>query len=369
MPVLRGSTLEALWERAAVAYAESRYSDAARLYAILSRRLPSESSEWYTCQLHRAHCLRLAGAFRRALQLYQKLSHSIGEQNATTDALVGQALALRALGHLHTARQLLEAALGTYRQRRDSEGILHTLWALGTTLRFAGDFRAAAAYLHEALRLQRRSKLGTPTYLLCALGGLSRMQGAPKRSLALYQQAHRWALREEDTFAIAYSACGIANAYRLLGEWGMAHHYFDVARLHYETIGDRVSYAYTLWGEAMTYLMQQRLDLAEHRCTAAESLFRRTEDRRGLLHGALVRLQVAALRSPYRKEAQQQILRQALGWSRRHGYRFEELHLRLVGSTVGLLRESPEALRRAYRDCGSVWFQRLPALQLPFNFP
>lgn len=369
MPILQGSTLEALWERAEHAYTESRYAEAARLYAQLSRLLPPESPDWYTCQLHRAHCLRLAGSFRRALQLYRTLSQCTPGEGTATDALVGQALALRALGQLQPARQLLEEALQTYRQQHDTEGVLHTLWALGTTLRFAGDFRTASAYLKEALRLQRDSKLSSPTYILCALGGLSRMQGAPQRSLSYYRRAHAWALRHEDTFAIAYSACGIANAYRLLGNWGTAHHYFDIARLHYEAIGDRVSYAYTLWGEAMAYLLQRRLDLAEARCAAAETLFRQTEDRRGILHLALVRLQVEALDPARPGERLYHTLRQSLHWSRRYGYRFEELHFRLLGNVLGLLTEPLSSLRRAYRQCGSLWLQRLRTIQLPLNFP
>ena len=137
MPILQGSTLEALWERAEHAYTESRYAEAARLYAQLSRLLPPESPDWYTCQLHRAHCLRLAGSFRRALQLYRTLSQCTPGEGTATDALVGQALALRALGQLQPARQLLEEALQTYRQQHDTEGVLHTLWALGTTLRLS----------------------------------------------------------------------------------------------------------------------------------------------------------------------------------------------------------------------------------------
>ncbi len=369
MPVLQRCCPDALWEQAQSAYAESRFMEAARLYSRLLRSLPRGSSEWYTCQLHRAHCLRLAGFFRRAAQLYRELSRVPIESDALTDTLVGQALALRALGQLRHARSLLEKALQDYRQRHDTEGIVHTLWALGTTLRFAGDFRTASTYLLEALALQRRFRLGSPTYLLCALGGLSRMRGAVQRSLAYYQRAHTWALREDDTFAIAYSACGIANAYRLLSDWDAAHHYFAIARLHYEMIQDRVSYAYTLWGEAMAHLLQHHWEQADELCTTAETLFRQTEDRRGLLHIVLLRLQFQTLHSARPSAERARVLRRALSWSRRYGYRFEELHLRLLGTLMGILPDSLHALRRAYSECGSRWLARLPALELPLNFP
>lgn len=369
----RGSTAEELRIRADQAYEESRYAEAARLYARLARVLPTWSEEWYTCQLHRAHCLRLAGSFRHAIRLYRQLRQK--DADGTTlealDALVGEALALRAAGQLRAAHNLLLHALQGYRQHNDSEGIVHTLWALGTTLRFAGDFRPARLYLQEALRLHRRFRLGSPTYLYCALGGLSRMQGAVKRSLAYYLRAHHHALRTEDTFGIAYSACGIANAYRMLQLWEPAHHYFTLARLHYESIGERLSHAYTLWGQATAYLLQHHWEQSEELLTMAETLFRQTGDRRGLIYVTLTRLQQHFLRTGSLPERLREDFFHALRRSQRHGYRFETLHLQLLGTVTGLLTPpaSLEALRRGYRACGSLWFQGQSLTTLPLNIP
>ncbi|CUS85848.1 hypothetical protein JGI13_01242, partial [Candidatus Kryptonium thompsonii] len=48
---------------------------------------------------------------------------------------------------------------------------------------------------------------------------------------------------------IAYSYCGIANANRMMENFEKAERYFALATKNYEDIGDKISYAYTLWGE------------------------------------------------------------------------------------------------------------------------
>ncbi len=353
------------------AYRESRYEEAARLYARLVRQLPPGSKEWYRCQLHRAHCLRLAGSFRQAAHLYRMLQRSTdGRAPHAVDALVGEALALRVQGQLRRAYSLLHQALAVYRSRGDTEGIIHTLWAIGTTLRFAGDFRQATAHLLDALRLWRQYRQGSPTYLYCALGGLSRMQGAVQRSLRYYQRAHAYALAEEDTFGIAYSACGIANAHRMLGNWDATHHYFAIARAHYEHIGEQLSYAYTLWGEAMAYLIQQRWHEVAQPLHEAEHIFQRLGDRRGLVYVVLARSQLAFLQTGTVPCALRQQFSTAARWAQRYGYRFEALHLRLVGMLTGIAPQTSLAeLKRAYQMCGSVWFRAVPLTPLPVNLP
>jgi len=271
---------------------------------------------------------------------------------------------------LSTALAFLQQALQSYRKRRDTEGIIHTLWALGTTLRFAGDFRSAQHYLQYALQLCKKDHTDALTYLYCALGGLSRMQGAFKRSLTYYLRAHTYAMRNEDPFGIAYSACGIANAYRMFQAWELAEHYFSIARLHYEQIGDRLSYAYTLWGEAMSSLLQSRWDSAEERLQAAEALFRQTGDRRGRVYLTLARLQLLALHGQAPPAEIHALLRQALRQSQRHGYRFEALHLRLLEHLMGVAPIQPlSTLWHGYRQCGSLWFRRVLTCSLPVNFP
>lgn len=367
---LQLSSVDVLWHRAETAYAESRYREAARLYARLCRILPQDFPQWYTCHLHRAHCLRLAGTFHQALRLYRLLGQ-IDSSNGrdVLDARVGEALTLRALGQLKRALQLLHDALQGYQQRRDTEGILHTLWALGTTLRFAGDFRAGQHYLHRAVQLCTRHNLGALTYLYCALGGLSRMRGALQRSLTLYSRAHAYALRSNDTFGIAYSACGIANAHRMMQRWDAAEHYFTIARMHYEQIGDRVSYAYTLWGEAMAYLLQSRWTEAEERLQSAQALFQRTGDRRGWLYYVLAQVQLMALRSAS-EPVLRDLLDRALRWSRHYGYRFELLHLQLLAHLLGIPRTVPlSEVWGGYRACGSIWFRRVSIDAVPVNFP
>ena len=58
-----------------------------------------------------------------------------------------------------------------------------------------------------------------------------------------------------DTFGIAYSYCGTGNTYRMNGDHSTALQYFKKAEKIYATIGDKVSYAYTVWSMGVSLKM------------------------------------------------------------------------------------------------------------------
>src|SRR5258708_22016602 len=61
--------------------------------------------------------------------------------------------------------------------------------------------------------------------------------------------------QRKDPFGIAYSYCGLGNVERMAGRFKKALPFYRKAEKLYGTIGDRVSYAYTLWSLGTTYKM------------------------------------------------------------------------------------------------------------------
>jgi tetratricopeptide (TPR) repeat protein len=268
------SHAERLWRQAQTVHRQERFREAAELYRQAARAFARGSARWRECRLQEAHCRRMLGQFRLACRLYQSSRQGAEHSLQYADSLVGEAMALRALGELARARTLLQQALRQYRQHGDEHGYAYTLWALGGTLRFLGQFDQALDTLTEALELYQELE-------------------DPELSLLFYEQAHRKLEQAGSVFGRAYAACGIANAHRMFRQWEQAHRYFAAAQELYERLGDRVSYAYTLWGEAMAYLLQGERKAARQCLTVAARLFRQTRDRRGFVYVVLARLQCA----------------------------------------------------------------------------
>ena len=71
---------------------------------------------------------------------------------------------------------------------------------------------------------------------------------------------------------------------RMQGDFKGSLGYFKKARTNYKKIGDKVSYAYTLWGEGSAFLMLGRSEDALKDFKEAKALFRQTKDKRGLVY-------------------------------------------------------------------------------------
>ncbi len=363
---------QTLLQRARAAHASSRFAEAARLYLAAARLLDDRPDRRAEALLEAAHALRLVGYFRRALQLYERvqvLAQELGDEALWMDARVGEGMARRAMGELERAIACFREALAYYQAQDDSEGIGYTLWCLGGALRLTGDFEEALDCLLEALDIFEDEEPSTAEgYVRCALGGLSRMRGEYDASLAYYQAAERILTACDDLFGRAYAACGIANAHRMLGNVEAAHHYFAQAQQRYHQIGDRVSYAYTLWGEGTLFKVTHRLEQARERFRQALSLFRATGDDRGIAYAytGLAELLLLQDRAPGQARSYLEAARERAG---RHGYTFERLHAELLLHLSGMqpAEGGLEALREAYRRCGSQWLEGEVAL--PLNIP
>ena len=129
------------------------------------------------------------------------------------------------------------------------------------------------------------------------------MTGDVAASQRYYTRANRSFVALKDTFGIAYSYCGLANAKRMKGDFKAAFDYFKKAKSNYKKIGDRVSYAYTLWGEGTAFKMVDKLDKADSDFREAEKLFKQTGDERGLVYCDLALGEIAYLNGRKRRAA------------------------------------------------------------------
>ncbi|CUS93643.1 hypothetical protein JGI15_10981, partial [Candidatus Kryptonium thompsonii] len=75
-----------------------------------------------------------------------------------------------------------------------------------------------------------------------------------------------------------------------------AERYFALATKNYEDIGDKISYAYTLWGEGTLAKVVGDTDKAVEKFLRAEKIFTETGDKRGLIYTELGKIEVEFIR-------------------------------------------------------------------------
>jgi tetratricopeptide (TPR) repeat protein len=292
---LRSSHLEelslSLMDQAEEARQASQFEKARLLYKKrLSQGAGLSKGERVEAFLGLADMERIRGFFPEALRHYQQAAERFKRMDPTAfiDAQVGWALAARASGRPQAALQQLRKALVFYRKGKDPEGEAFVRWALGGTLRIAGDMKRGLGELLMALRLFKRLKSAEGlSYTCCALGGLYRMLGEYAKSGVYYREANRRMRRRKDTFGIAYSYCGLGNVERMAGRFEKALPFYRKAEKLYGKIGDRVSYAYTLWSIGTSYKMLGQYTRAHRAFYKADNLFKKTGDTRGRIYSLL----------------------------------------------------------------------------------
>src|SRR5579872_3409367 len=137
---MRRIILNHLFEKAEKARQTSQFEEARKIYRALLRKFLSRENQ-AEALLGLADVERIMGFFAESMRHYQKASEFIQilDPLSVTDAKVGWALAARAVGRPIEALRELRKALGNYRKDRDRQGEAFAHWALGGTLRIAGD--------------------------------------------------------------------------------------------------------------------------------------------------------------------------------------------------------------------------------------
>ena len=351
------------------ARAASKYEAARKIYKTLLKNRSLGREERAEALLGLADVERIRGYFPEALKHYREaenLWRSL-DPTAVVDAQVGWALAARASGKPRPALQNLWKALKFYRKERDLEGEAFVHWALGGTLRIAGDMKTGLKELLIALRLFK--KLGNAeglSYTCCALGGIYRMLGDYAASGRYYREANRRMRRRGDTFGIAYSYCGLGNVERMAGRFKKALPFYKKAEKLYGTIGDRVSYAYTLWSLGTAHKMLGQYTQAHWAFYKADNLFKKTGDTRGRIYALLGFAEVEWLKANQHPTRSHEATKKGLSFWKQakrvadsSHYVWEKLHTEVLkGGHV-------QDLSSKYKKAGS----RFCPKSLPVNWP
>ena len=249
------------------------------------RLAPKDKGLKSACLFSLGDTYRMVGEFAKAGKCYTQAHRlSLGENDGlrALDALVGLGLSLRATGDHKKALAIFDGCLRGFRRHKDRAGTAFTLWARSGALRLKGDIKGAVKGFKEAKkifsRLRDRSGVG---YCLTGLGGASRVLGKPADSYGYHLEANRAQGRQRHLrrrlFVLRHRQFlrmrGITKARRILQKAKM-----------YGRIGDKVSYAYTLWGEGALQM------LGRHASAMADFEEAKTlcdQDKRGLVYRLL----------------------------------------------------------------------------------
>jgi len=348
-----------LFDQAQALRVRSKFREAALCYEGILRQKDIGALEQGEAHLGAGDCLRLQGDFegskrhaRQAETLFRKV-----DSPRLVDARVSWALALRASGSPRAAVDLLRKALRFYESDGDLDGIVFAHWALGGTLRIAGDLLKGWEHLKKAEKLYKDEgdKEGL-AYTHCALGGLARMLGRFEESGRHYLAANRLHRARKDSFGTAYSYCGLGNVERMNGRYESALVFFRKAEKLYKRIGDKVSYAYTLWSIGTTHKLKGSTEEAARYFDIADKLFKSTGDLRGRSYAALGRAELLWMHGRdgegERKKAE--------AFAKGGGYAWELLHAKLMKGG-----KPSKAARKAYQKMGSKFSPTAP----PINWP
>jgi hypothetical protein len=137
---------------------------------------------------------------------------------------------------------------------------------------------------------------------------------------------------------------------------------FAKAEKLYARIGDKASFAYTVWAMATVHKMLGDSQRSTAAFARAQALFRDTRDHRGLIYCRLGMGELALL------QGQEKIACRAFQWSlaqaKRYGYLAEACH---ALACLALVDSAPDwsAVKKAYQACGLHFTPPPPPLNLP----
>jgi tetratricopeptide (TPR) repeat protein len=145
-------------------------------------------------------------------------------------------------------------------------------------------------------------------------------------------------------------------------EYNLAMKLFAKAEKLYGRIGDKASFAYTVWAMATVHKMLGNYKQSAEAFTRAQALFRDTRDHRGLIY---CRLGIGELALLQKKEKLAYLaFARSLEQAKRYGYYAEACH-----ALCGLALIEPDTdwatVKKAYRACGLHFSPPPPPLNLP----
>ena len=212
-----------------------------------------------------------------------------------------EAILYRMMCDFGRARKKIKKALRIFKKNNDREGVSFALWTLGGIHRYGGNPKMGLAYFQKALTLTKGGS--ARAYVLCGIGGASRLLGDYGRSLKSYGAANKYFKSAKDRFGLAYSYCGLGSAHRMLKRFKTSEEFYAKALKIYKKIGDLWNMAYSMWGLAQTlwFLGDKKEALRINR--QSKKIFRKFSDPRGVFYCGLQNANFLRMDSFFKKAA------------------------------------------------------------------
>lgn len=181
-----------------------------------------------------------------------------------------------------SARKEVSSALKIFTQKEDFEGIAFACWVAGGIERYGGKPEVGLKWFERAFACAKDTL--ARAYILCGLGGCSRLLGKFEDSRKFYKRAQEIFLGKKDVFGIAYSYCGLGSAERMLGNFETSKEKYKKAISLYKKMGDFWDMAYSLWGYSQSLFFSGNRRLAFEKNNLAKKIFKKFSDPRGVFY-------------------------------------------------------------------------------------
>ncbi len=199
--------------------------------------------------------------------------------------------ALRAVGNIHFSRGEYPEALSCYEKayktdESDLSGRAMSLNNMGVVNVRTGDYRKAAEYFTEALKI--REKIGDRWGVAMSLNNIGLIhleRGEYADAIARFEKAMNMRERIGDIDGMAASMNTMAMAYAETGDIGKAMELYERASSIKEELGDRDGLSEILAGMGRAYGYAGDFDKAEEILNRSISVCRETENRKMLAYG------------------------------------------------------------------------------------
>ncbi|PIS47756.1 MAG: hypothetical protein COT17_01790 [Elusimicrobia bacterium CG08_land_8_20_14_0_20_51_18] len=244
-----------------------------------------------------AACSRALGDKKNAFGWGKKaLSYSVKKGFDTLDSRIELAMAQRLAGDFPGALTEIRRIAAFFMKNGDFAGLSYMLWSAGGIYRLQGEFAKAEEAFGRALKLAKRAgDRSLQVYALFGLAGALRIAGRVEDSYRTYLKASKLA-GGDDTFANAYSFCGMANSLRQKGELDRAKGSYKNSLKLYTRIGDKVDLGFVHWGLGEIQKKKGQFGAALEKFLKAGELFRSGFEKRGEILNDISLAQVYYLR-------------------------------------------------------------------------
>lgn len=264
--------------------------------------------------------------FQEGIDVFQLALDQIADQPATTpeqasvlcDLLGRQARMYIHIGHVGTARIILEKAQSYLPQVESSERRSTILGYLAITTYYAGDYGRAAGLAEESLHLSEATEdQDGVAFALNFLGSCAKAQGEYALAHRYFEQAVGVCRRLQNDINTAMALNNLGNLAQVTHDYANAQRYYQECSRLFKANDHIHGAATALTNAGQLALRQQAYDDARQLLTESLALKQQINDRRGMAVALVSLGELSVVASAY-SEAREQ-LGQALSLARQSG--------------------------------------------------